>query len=93
MLVVLAKGMRVEIWISGDVIGVFFRAGVRDLARSLGLTGMVENSGDKVHVIAEGEKKAIDQLITFCKQGPEGAKVENVDVTQQPETGEFQEFA
>ncbi|MAF34337.1 acylphosphatase [Candidatus Woesearchaeota archaeon] len=93
MLVALAKGMRVEIWISGDVIGVFFRAGVRDLARSLGLTGMVENSGDRVHVIAEGEKKAVDQLIEFCKQGPEGARVEKVEVKEQKETYQFQEFS
>jgi acylphosphatase len=43
-------------------------------------------------VVAEGEKGALEQLITFCRKGPPGAKVLDVDVEWQEYQGVFDDF-
>ncbi|MEM2908914.1 MAG: acylphosphatase [Candidatus Bilamarchaeaceae archaeon] len=84
---------RVHISIYGDVQGVFFRAGTVSVATELGLVGWVRNRTDgSVEVVAEGEKKALEQLIEWCKHGPTGATVENVKVEWKAPSGEFKSF-
>ena len=39
-----------------------------------------------VEAVFEGESDAVDRLVEFCREGPPGAHVENVDVsTETPE--------
>ncbi len=84
---------RAKIVISGDVLGVYFRAFIKDRATELGLTGYTKNTEDKkVEVVVEGHELKINKLIEQCKQGPVGAKVVKVTVTSQPYKGEFKEF-
>ncbi len=78
----------------GDVQGVFFRKFVKDKAASLGLTGWVKNVGmDKVEAVVEGDDNALNILMSYCKQGPTGAKVKEVRFQYEGWTGEFKDFS
>jgi acylphosphatase len=72
---------------------VFFRYETRKHALRLGVSGWVRNLPDgRVEAIFEGEKDAVDNILDFCRRGPPGAIVENVEVHWEPWTGEFQGF-
>ena len=72
---------RVHLKISGRVQGVYYRASALQEAQSLGLTGWVMNCADgSVEALAEGEKQKLERLIAWCHQGPEGARVSQVEV-------------
>ncbi|MEQ8337397.1 MAG: acylphosphatase [Cyclobacteriaceae bacterium] len=65
----------------GKVQGVYFRASTKDVAKDLGLSGWVRNQADgTVMIHAEGDENAVNQLIDWCKRGPEYAVVKSVDV-------------
>ncbi len=84
---------RSRVLISGLVQGVFFRREISYLARQLSVTGWTRNLSDgSVEVVAEGEKEAIDKLIQFCRVGPSGARVRNVNVVWEDFKGEFRGF-
>lgn len=84
---------RVHLLISGRVQGVFYRANARSFASELGLKGWVRNLQDgRVEVIAEGRKNALDRLIEFCRKGPEGSEIENVDIKWEKPSNEFTSF-
>ena len=72
---------------SGRVQGVFFRDSVRRLAAQHDVAGWVRNTWDgTVEAVFEGEPEEVDRLVGFCREGPPGARVENVDVsTETPE--------
>ena len=73
--------VRVHLFISGLVQGVFFRAHTTKVARSLNLSGWVRNLRDgRVEVIAEGKRSSIDEFIRWCKKGPSTASVESVEI-------------
>ena len=80
--------------ISGLVQGVFFRASARDAAQALGLTGWVKNLPDgRVETVAEGPKEKLLEYEAWCRHGPPGARVTDVDSRFEPATGEFRNFA
>lgn len=82
-----------RILISGLVQGVFFRRGIADLARQLGITGWVRNLPDGgVEVVCEGDIGKLDRVIQFCRVGPSGARVRSVDVDWFDFKGEFRGF-
>ena len=74
--------------VSGRVQGVFFRASTRQQAIALGLTGYARNLPDgRVEVLACGDDTALQTLLVWLREGPDGATVsgvqcEDVDVTQ-----------
>ena len=73
---------------TGLVQGVFFRATLRDLARDRGVRGWVRNEPDgSVAGHLEGSRDAVNTLVEWCHRGPAGANVEQVEVTDVPETG------
>jgi acylphosphatase len=74
--------------VHGQVQGVFFRATLRDRARSAGVSGWARNRSDgAVEAVLEGEPDAVERLVTFCREGPRGASVERVDVEEAPAEG------
>jgi len=80
---------RAHIFVSGMVQGVFFRANTKDRADSLGLKGWVRNTPDgRVEAVFEGEKEKVDAALGFCKTGPSGAVVKNVEVKWEEPKGE-----
>ena len=79
--------------IYGRVQGVSFRDGSRRKAKELHLSGFAQNEPDEtVRIVAEGEEKNLQELIKWCKDGPDHAKVEKVDVEWTSPTGEFNDF-
>jgi acylphosphatase len=79
--------IRRRVTVSGRVQGVFFRETVRRRAVSARLAGWVRNNSDgSVEVVFEGQQKAVERLVDWCREGPRGARVEWVDVaTEEPE--------
>ena len=72
---------RAKVIVRGSVQGVFFRAEARDRARSLGLAGWVRNVPDgTVEAAFEGEDERVESMVEWCRRGPAGARVEQVDV-------------
>lgn len=65
--------------ISGRVQGVFFRDWTQARARALGVSGWVRNLSDGlVEVQAEGPPEMLDALERACRDGPPGARVDEV---------------
>lgn len=77
-----------QVLIAGKVQGVYYRASTRDQANALGVMGFVRNENDgSVYAEIEGDEEGVEKLIAWCKQGPQGAKVENVKVVEQSKKG------
>jgi len=74
--------------VRGRVQGVFFRDATRRKAQSHGLAGWVRNNADgSVEAYFEGEPDAVEEIVRFCHQGPRGAEVDSVEVTEQEPEG------
>lgn len=72
--------MRVHVFISGLVQGVFFRANTRSKAFTLGLSGWVRNLADRrVEAVFEGPEEKIEEMLAWCQKGPSGSRVEKVE--------------
>lgn len=64
------------------VQGVGFRWATREQAHALGVSGWARNREDgSVEVEVEGEPAAVDRLIAWLREGPPGAEVAGLDVT------------
>lgn len=84
---------RIVLKIYGRVHGVFFRDSSLRMAKKLGLSGWVRNEPNEIVIIvAEGEEVDLQWLADWCKDGPEHAKVEKVDVEWLEATGGFDGF-
>ncbi len=85
--------VRVHIFISGLVQGVFFRAEIEKMALKLDIKGWVRNTENgRVEAVFEGEKDEIEKIINWAKKGPSGAIVEKVDIRWEEHKGEFENF-
>jgi acylphosphatase len=82
-----------HLFISGRVQGVCYRLYAEKEALEKRLTGWVRNLPDgRVEVLLEGEKQAVEEMIAWCRQGPEAAKVTDVEVSFEPYHGNFKDF-
>jgi acylphosphatase len=80
--------------ISGLVQGVFFRQSTRQRARELGLTGWVRNRFDgKVEALFQGQAEVVDEMISWCHQGPPGAQVTAVETVDEAAEGPLPGFS
>jgi acylphosphatase len=80
--------IRRRVVVEGRVQGVFFRDSVRRRARALGVHGRVRNRPDgTVEAVFEGPPDAVDALVRFSETGPRGARVSQVDVTDEEPEG------
>jgi len=80
--------------ISGLVQGVGFRAWALNQAREHHLTGWVRNQADgSVEIVTEGEKTDLEKLISACYKGPDGSRVENIDIKRSDAVGEMSDFS
>lgn len=85
--------VRAHVFVSGRVQGVFFRFETRRLARRLGVAGWVRNRRDgRVEAVFEGEREDVEKMIQFCRRGPSGARVTDVEVKWEKPSGEFEGF-
>jgi acylphosphatase len=89
----LARNAQVQLQIRGRVQGVYFRASTVQQAQALGLTGWVMNCDDgSVMAVAEGLRGQLEKLITWCWNGPPGARVTAVSVEWQQTLEGFRGF-
>jgi acylphosphatase len=74
--------------ISGRVQGVGFRFFTADAAGREGIHGWVRNLPDRrVEVAAEGDAEAMERFERAIRHGPPGARVDEVDVTENVPAG------
>jgi acylphosphatase len=85
--------IRARVVVCGRVQGVAFRASAHAVARAQRLSGWIRNCVDgKVEATVEGEEDAVQAFIAWCRHGPVGAYVSDVQVELTPYTGEWQDF-
>jgi len=69
-----------RIVVSGHVQGVWYRGSMVRQARAAGVAGWVKNLPDgRVEALLEGSSEAVDAMIEWCRHGPPGARVRDVE--------------
>jgi acylphosphatase len=80
--------IRRRVVVHGFVQGVFFRDTLRRRATSLGVSGWARNTRDgTVEAVFEGEPDAVERMVALSREGPSGARVDRVDVVEEPLEG------
>jgi len=81
--------VRARIRIAGKVQGVFFRAETRAEAVALNLDGSVMNVTDgTVEAVFEGEREDVERAVEWCRHGPPGARVDELQLSWEETTGQ-----
>jgi len=85
--------VRLEVFLKGRVQGVGFRWHTLHQAQQCGVTGSVRNLSDgSVHIVAEGDREALERLLHWATTGPPHASVQTTDVQWSEAQGEFADF-
>ena len=80
--------IRRRVVVHGRVQGVGYRYSVSRAARSRGVAGFARNLPDgTVEAVFEGEPQAVGALVDFCREGPRGAGVERMEISDEPPEG------
>lgn len=80
--------IRRRVVVHGSVQGVGFRVSVTRRAEERGVAGWVRNRPDgAVEAVFEGEPEAVEALVRFCREGPRGASVVHVEVSDERPEG------
>ncbi len=83
-----------HIIVEGKVQGVFFRKNTKQKAAELDINGWVKNTADdKVEIFAQGNEENLNKFISWCKQGPQKATVEDIKVTEEPAENNLKGFS
>ena len=78
-----------DIIVTGQVQGVFYRASTKAVADQLGVKGIVSNEPNgNVFIEAEGDSISLDMFLDWCKEGPEHANV----ISVQSHEGELKNY-
>jgi acylphosphatase len=79
---------RRRVVVHGRVQGVAFRAHTLRRAAQVGAAGWVCNRPDgSVEAVFEGPAAAVEAMLAFCRRGPSFARVERMDVVEEPAEG------
>jgi acylphosphatase len=85
---------RAHVLVSGRVQGVFFRATAAREARARGVVGWVRNLDDgRVEAVFEGEEEGVRAMVDWCRHGPRGAVVEELEVVWEEPRGDLSTFS
>jgi acylphosphatase len=80
--------IRRRVVVHGRVQGVFFRDTTRRMATSRGVVGWVRNTPQgTVEAVFEGSPDAVESMVAFCEEGPRGATVERIEVSEEEPEG------
>ena len=81
---------RARVRVRGRVQGVFFRAEARSRAESVGVNGWIRNADDgSVEAVFEGDDEQVELLLEWCRRGPAGARVDDVETVREAPAGEI----
>lgn len=84
---------RLHVFFSGRVQGVFFRAFTQKVALDYGVKGWVRNLPDgRVEAVFEGPHEAVQAVLETCKKGPPLARVDHVEVIEEPCQNDVSDF-
>jgi acylphosphatase len=84
----MSEGIRKRVRAFGRVQGVWFRGATQRRARSLGVAGWVRNCADgSVEAVFEGPPARVAAVVAFCREGPPGARVDRVEVSDEEPEG------
>jgi acylphosphatase len=74
--------------VDGRVQGVFFRDTCRREAAACDVAGWVRNRSDgRVEAVFEGSPDAVEAMVAWCRQGPPSARVDALEIYDEPPTG------
>lgn len=72
----------VHLIIKGRVQGVFYRATALEIAKKLGISGWIKNTGEgNVETMAAGDQEALKLFIEWCREGPPDAQVTDISIS------------
>ena len=81
--------IRRRVIVEGHVQGVFFRQSCQRKALAAGIAGWIRNNYDgSVEAALEGDPDAVEQIISWMREGPAGAVVTGVKVIDEDALGE-----
>jgi acylphosphatase len=84
----LAEPVRRRVIVHGRVQGVYFRGTAEAEAAQRGVAGWVRNRADgAVEAVFEGDPEGVATLVAFCRVGPRDARVERIEVLEEPPEG------
>lgn len=76
--------IRRRVVIHGRVQGVFFRDSLRRLADEEQVAGWARNTWEgTVEAVLQGNAASVERLVAFAREGPEGARVDRVEVIEE----------
>jgi acylphosphatase len=74
--------------VTGRVQGVFFRDSCARRARAAGVAGWIRNRPDgSVEAWFEGDPQAVENLVTWCREGSAQARVDRIEVQEDSPAG------
>lgn len=80
-------------FVEGRVQGVGFRAATVRQAHQLKLGGWARNLPDgRVEVLLQGDRAAVDRMLSWLLQGPPAARVTGVSHTETPTERHYERF-
>ncbi len=88
----MSERTRAHVYVTGNVQGVYFRATTRSEAEQRDIDGWVRNLNDgRVEAVFEGPEADVAEMVDFCHEGSDSARVDDVSVTyEEPEgAGDF----
>ncbi|MGI4726939.1 MAG: acylphosphatase [Janthinobacterium lividum] len=72
-----------NIKVTGKVQGVFYRDSTKAVADQLGIKGFIRNeSNGSVYLEAEGDDFAMKEFLDWCHEGPDRARIEQVESSE-----------
>jgi len=78
--------------VRGRVQGVGFRWAARREAQARGVGGWVRNADDgSVEALVAGEPDAVEAMVAWLGRGPDGASVEDVNVSEPADSASAEE--
>ena len=78
----------VRLRITGRVQGVGYRAWAMQTAARLGVRGWVRNRSDgSVEALVIADEEAVERMIEACREGPFGARVADVAISEAKDDG------
>jgi acylphosphatase len=87
------KPIRATVRIRGRVQGVSFRYYTSRTAERHHVAGWVRNLPDgDVQAVFEGRESDVRQVVDWCRQGPGGARVDEISIDWEEYRGEFDSF-
>lgn len=85
--------VRVHIFVSGRVQGIFFRENTKKKAEKLAISGWVKNLRDgRLEAVFEGDRENIEKMVNWAKKGPIWAKIDDFSLVWEDYVGEFKDF-